>query len=87
MDPAQIADRYFKIASILSPFMAAALTGAIAYYVGKKGKKWDILYANKVPTLKIGYSSQKVMMMLLSVDFIQLCKEARRLCRATTNLG
>jgi hypothetical protein len=48
----QTADLFFKVASIASPFIAAAIAAVLAYYFAMKGKKLDILYANKVPALK-----------------------------------
>lgn len=52
MDNPQTGDLFFKVASIVSPFIAAAIAAVLAYYFAIKGKKLDILYANKVPALK-----------------------------------
>ena len=48
----QVGGIFFKIAAIVSPFIAAAIAAAVAYYFAVKGKKLDILYANTVLALK-----------------------------------
>jgi hypothetical protein len=52
MDNPQTGDLFFEVASIVSPLIAAAIAAILAYYFAIKGKKLDILYANKVPALK-----------------------------------
>jgi hypothetical protein len=52
MGSPQSGEIYFKIASIASPFIAAAIAAAVAYYFAVKGKKLDILYTNRIIALK-----------------------------------
>lgn len=43
---------FYKILSILSPFVSASLAGILTYYFTLKAKKFDILYQNKIPAFK-----------------------------------
>lgn len=43
---------FFKIASIVSPFISAFLAGLITFRYTIKQKKFDLLYANKIPAFK-----------------------------------
>lgn len=43
---------FYKILSILSPFVSASLAGILTYYFTLKTKKFDILYQNKIPAFK-----------------------------------
>lgn len=43
---------FYKILSILSPFVSAFLAGLLTYYFTLKTKKFDILYQNKIPAFK-----------------------------------
>jgi hypothetical protein len=52
MDQRQTSEFFFKIAAIVSPFLAAALSVILTYYFTFRAKKWDILYASKIPAIK-----------------------------------
>jgi hypothetical protein len=45
-------DLFFKIAAFVSPLLAGTLSGFITYGLTIKSKKFDILYANKIPAFK-----------------------------------
>lgn len=42
----------FKYLAILSPFVAAFIAARLTYFFSLKSKKFDILYANKIPAFK-----------------------------------
>jgi hypothetical protein len=52
MNNVQTGDIFFKVASILSPFIAAILTALVTYHFTVKAKRLDVLYANKIPAIK-----------------------------------
>ena len=43
---------FYKILAIISPFISAILSGFFTYRFLIKGKKFDILYENKIPIFK-----------------------------------
>lgn len=43
---------YYKLIAIISPFLAAGLTGWITYNITMKGKRFDLLYQSKIPAFK-----------------------------------
>ncbi|MDY3339116.1 hypothetical protein D1J36_007430 [Riemerella anatipestifer] len=43
---------FFKIFTLLSPFIAAFIAARLTFFFTLKSKKFDILYANKIPAFK-----------------------------------